>query len=166
MLKMSAAGENALDPNTPESRKRKGSPCDTSGPSVEKRRRELECRYIDELAELLSANMSDIASLNVKPDKCHILKSTVDQIQQIKRREQVLVHADSRLLIAICFKTFLALGLRERGAAGACKRAANGDAALPPDLVKERASRRPQLPLSSCEKEKQELAAPPLLSLA
>ncbi|XP_026146493.1 nuclear receptor coactivator 1-like isoform X2 [Carassius auratus] len=88
MLKMSAAGENALDPNTPESRKRKGSPCDTSGPSVEKRRRELECRYIDELAELLSANMSDIASLNVKPDKCHILKSTVDQIQQIKRREQ------------------------------------------------------------------------------
>ncbi|XP_039547781.1 nuclear receptor coactivator 1 isoform X3 [Pimephales promelas] len=88
MLKMSAAGENALDPNTPESWKRKGSPCDTSGPSVEKRRRELECRYIDELAELLSANMSDIASLNVKPDKCHILKSTVDQIQQIKRREQ------------------------------------------------------------------------------
>ncbi|RXN12977.1 nuclear receptor coactivator 1-like isoform X1 [Labeo rohita] len=90
MLKMSAAGENALDPNTSESRKRKGSPCDTSGPSVEKRRRELECRYIDELAELLSANMSDIASLNVKPDKCHILKSTVDQIQQIKRREQGL----------------------------------------------------------------------------
>nr|XP_021324335.1 nuclear receptor coactivator 1 isoform X1 [Danio rerio]XP_691744.5 nuclear receptor coactivator 1 isoform X1 [Danio rerio] len=88
MLKMSAAGENALDPNILESRKRKGSPCDTSGPSVEKRRRELECRYIDELAELLSANMSDIASLNVKPDKCHILKSTVDQIQQIKRREQ------------------------------------------------------------------------------
>ncbi|XP_059354416.1 nuclear receptor coactivator 1-like isoform X2 [Carassius carassius] len=88
MLKMSAAGENDLDPDTPESRKRKGSPCDTSGLSVEKRRRELECRYIDELAELLSANMSDIASLNVKPDKCHILKSTVDQIQQIKRREQ------------------------------------------------------------------------------
>ncbi|KAF1376897.1 hypothetical protein PFLUV_G00216240 [Perca fluviatilis] len=85
---MSAVGENPLDPATPESRKRKGSPCDTSGQSVEKRRRELECRYIEELAELLSSNMADIASLSVKPDKCHILKSTVDQIQQMKRREQ------------------------------------------------------------------------------
>ncbi|CDQ56855.1 unnamed protein product [Oncorhynchus mykiss] len=87
-LRMSAVGESALEPATPESRKRKGSPCDTSEQSVEKRRRELECRYIDELAELLSANMGDMASLNVQPDKCHILKSTVDQIQQIKRREQ------------------------------------------------------------------------------
>ncbi|XP_044024868.1 nuclear receptor coactivator 1 isoform X1 [Siniperca chuatsi] len=85
---MSAVGENPLDPATPESRKRKGSPCDTSGQSLEKRRRELECRYIEELAELLSSNMGDIASLSVKPDKCHILKSTVDQIQQMKRREQ------------------------------------------------------------------------------
>lgn len=56
--------------------------------SAEKRRRELECRYIEELAELLSSNMGDIASLSIKPEKCHILKSTVDQIQQIKRREQ------------------------------------------------------------------------------
>ncbi|XP_056873207.1 nuclear receptor coactivator 1 isoform X2 [Takifugu flavidus] len=85
---MSAVGENPLDPATSEARKRKGSPCDTSGPSLEKRRRELECRYIEELAELLSSNMGDIASLSVKPDKCHILKSTVDQIQQMKRREQ------------------------------------------------------------------------------
>ncbi|XP_076024160.1 nuclear receptor coactivator 1 isoform X2 [Genypterus blacodes] len=85
---MSAVGESPLDPAMPESRKRKGSPCDTSGQSTEKRRRELECRYIEELAELLSSNMSDITSLSVKPDKCHILKSTVDQIQQIKRREQ------------------------------------------------------------------------------
>ncbi|XP_058468494.1 nuclear receptor coactivator 1 [Solea solea] len=85
---MSAVGESPLDPAAPESRKRKGSPCDTSGQSLEKRRRELECRYIEELAELLSSNMGDIASLSAKPDKCHILKSTVDQIQQIKRREQ------------------------------------------------------------------------------
>ncbi|XP_068198362.1 nuclear receptor coactivator 1 isoform X2 [Antennarius striatus] len=85
---MSAVGENPLDPAAQESRKRKGSPCDTSGQSLDKRRRELECRYIEELAELLSSNMGDIASLNVKPDKCHILKSTVDQIQQMKRREQ------------------------------------------------------------------------------
>lgn len=56
--------------------------------SGEKRRRELESRYIDELAELLSANMGDLTSLSMKPDKCHILKSMVDQIQQIKRREQ------------------------------------------------------------------------------
>lgn len=48
----------------------------------------MECRYIEELAELLSSNMGDIASLSVKPDKCHKLKSTVDQIQQMKRREQ------------------------------------------------------------------------------
>ncbi|XP_036405738.1 nuclear receptor coactivator 1 [Megalops cyprinoides] len=85
---MSAIGEGALDPAASESRKRKGSPCDTSGQSADKRRRELECHYIDELAELLSANMGDIAGLNVKPDKCHILRSTVDQIQQIKKREQ------------------------------------------------------------------------------
>lgn len=58
------------------------------GCSVEKRRWELECRYIEELAELVSSNMGDIASLSSKPDKCHILRSTVDQIQQIKRREQ------------------------------------------------------------------------------
>lgn len=32
--------------------------------------------------------MSDILTLSVKPDKCHLLKSTVDQIQQLRRREQ------------------------------------------------------------------------------
>uniref|UniRef100_A0A3Q4MJT6 Nuclear receptor coactivator 1 n=1 Tax=Neolamprologus brichardi TaxID=32507 RepID=A0A3Q4MJT6_NEOBR len=64
---------------------------------AEKRRRELECRYIEELAELLSSNMGDIASLSVKPEKCHILKSTVDQIQQIKRREQALLSPDDEV---------------------------------------------------------------------
>ncbi|KAM9703369.1 LOW QUALITY PROTEIN: nuclear receptor coactivator 1 [Menidia menidia] len=85
---MSAVGDSPLDPSPPEARKRRGSPCDTSGPSLEKRRRELECRYIEDLAELLSSNMADIASLSAKPDKCRLLRSTVDQIQQIKRREQ------------------------------------------------------------------------------
>ncbi|XP_035380061.1 nuclear receptor coactivator 1 isoform X2 [Electrophorus electricus] len=85
---MSAVGESGHDPTTPEPRKRKAPPCDTSGPSVEKRRRELEWRYIHELAELLSANMGDLAGLTIKPDKCHVLKSTVDQIQLITRREQ------------------------------------------------------------------------------
>ncbi|KAK1875235.1 Nuclear receptor coactivator 1 [Dissostichus eleginoides] len=94
---MSAVGENPLDPAASESRKRKGSPCDTSGESVEKRRRELECRYIEELAELLSSNMSDIASLSAKPDKCHILKSTVDQIQQMKRQKAALLSPDDEV---------------------------------------------------------------------
>ncbi|XP_031436940.1 nuclear receptor coactivator 1 isoform X2 [Clupea harengus] len=85
---MSASEDGTPEPVSLESRKRKGSPCDTSGQSVEKQRRELECRYIDDLADLLSDHMGDIASLSVKPDKCHILKSTVDQIQNIKRREQ------------------------------------------------------------------------------
>ncbi|XP_033860163.3 nuclear receptor coactivator 1 isoform X1 [Acipenser ruthenus] len=85
---MSGLGDSALDPTTLEPRKRKRSPCDTSGQSVEKQWREQECHYIEELAELFSANMGDIESLSVKPDKCKILKNTVDQIQLIKRREQ------------------------------------------------------------------------------
>lgn len=103
---MSGIGDNSLEPLCSD-RKRKLSTCDTPGLGCDKRRREQESKYIEELAELISANLSNIDSFNVKPDKCAILKETVRQIRQIKEQGTITAVHTCQIKHSYVFSVFV-----------------------------------------------------------
>ncbi|CAH1773628.1 unnamed protein product [Owenia fusiformis] len=74
----------------------------------EKRRREQENIYIEELAELISASITEMNTFSVKPDKCAILQETVSQIRRIKNEESCTSDAVQQSHVSSSKPTILA----------------------------------------------------------
>ena len=76
-------------------------------PHHRSKRRDQEASYIEELAELIAASLSNPESLNMKPDKCARLQETINQFKRVKQQQGMCGVVTSSpgilsYLIAIC----------------------------------------------------------------